>query len=99
MLECRVLGRLLQVAVQDLARSRETTRSTPAGEAGAAKYCLTILASAGHFFIFKNLKGEKKTNEGGPVWYIRAYPAQDIRRLDIALMGPLMGSFKTQLIN
>ena len=27
----------------------EKTRSTPAEEAGAAKYCLTILASAGHF--------------------------------------------------
>ena len=26
----------------------EKTRSTPAEEAGAAKYCLTILASAGH---------------------------------------------------
>jgi len=32
-----------------LARGREQTRSTPAEEAGAAKYCLTILASAGHF--------------------------------------------------
>lgn len=27
----------------------EKTRSTPADDAGAAKYCLTILASAGHF--------------------------------------------------
>ncbi len=30
----------------------EKTRSTPAEDAGAAKYCLTILASAGHLLSF-----------------------------------------------
>ena len=43
MLERSVLGRLLEVAILPAA---EKTRSTPAEEAGAAKYCLTILASA-----------------------------------------------------
>ena len=35
-----------------VAPAAEKTRSTPAEEAGAAKYCLTILASAGHLLSF-----------------------------------------------
>ena len=36
----------------DLASRAENTRSTPAEEAGAARYCLTIFASAGHTISF-----------------------------------------------
>ena len=50
-LERRVLGRLLEVIMHLASRREDTLHScrTPADDAGAAKYCLTILASAGHF--------------------------------------------------
>ena len=47
MLEGAVLLGLAQVVVCILPAA-EKTRSTPAEEAGAARYCLTIFASIGH---------------------------------------------------
>ena len=43
----------------------EKTRSTPAEEAGAAKYCLTILASAGHLLSFACHHASTLTSSGG----------------------------------
>lgn len=51
MLNCGVLGRFLQIAMH-LARRREAPFDICGHEAGAAKYCLTIFASAGHLHSF-----------------------------------------------